>query len=100
MGNTSDKLVITLERDLDGRGGEDRKDLEFDLYIRICEEMLKAILETIRYNNQKNSGEKLRKSGLGSSEKSYIEPLERSNIFAFIGERGTGKTTAVNEFCK
>ena len=100
MGNTSDKLVITLKRDLGGRGGEDRKDLEFDLYIRICEEMLKAILETIRYNNQKNSGEKLRKSGLGSSEKSYIEPLERSNIFAFIGERGTGKTTVVNEFCK
>lgn len=101
MENIRGKLVITLIRDLDDEGAENLKVLEFKLYKRICEEMRKAILETINYNSSRlKSGNKLCKSGLGNSNKSYIAPLERSNIFAFIGERGTGKTTAVNEFCK
>lgn len=90
MENSGGKLIIRLEEAL---GEIDQLDIEFDLYTHIYVEALKAILETIEHN----ALERGENSSKGDRE-NYVVPLERSNIVAFIGGRGAGKTTAINEF--
>lgn len=97
MENLNGKLDITLGEDL---AENEKLDIKFELYIRIYEEALKAVFETIEYNDFWNTGDKEKGKVSSGENKSYIAPLAQSNIIAFMGERGTGKTTAISEFCK
>lgn len=88
-----------LEIRLNGYAEEDVRDwndleIEFLLYAQCYEEALTSILSNIDYNRNTD------KFSFAGMEEEYISPLDSSNIIAFIGRRGSGKTTAVNEFSK
>ena len=75
---------------------------EFPLYRNCYKDGLFAVSRNIAYNR----GEYQEGKALPVNE-CFLEggiphkaEKENNNIFAFIGSRGSGKTTAINEFCK
>ncbi len=80
--------------------------IEYPLYIQCYEEALEAIMQTIEYNAKGREAGKedfncsLKEPVFAGAESGYTECLEKSNIIAFVGDRGGGKTTALNEFCR
>lgn len=80
--------------------------IEYPLYIQCYEEALEAIMQTIEYNAKGREAGKedfncsLKEPVFAGAENEYTECLEKSNIIAFIGDRGGGKTTALGEFCR
>lgn len=92
--------IISKQNGKDNVREDDKLKIEFERYRQCYGEALSAIIKNIQHN-QKDSEKKLKQSAMysGMSE-GYIAPLEESNIFAFVGNRGSGKTTAVNEFCR
>lgn len=99
MAYGQDGLRIILEED-DRAPKRVEKDLklgiEFPLYRGCYAETLKAIFNHIRRHEEWIEDRQRR-----AAEPSFLEEEQPgSNIFAFIGTRGSGKTTAVNEFCR
>ncbi len=74
--------------------------IKFPLYAKCYEDALKAILSNINYNQNSKNDRKDSDNFFIGMEGDYAAPLEKSNIIAFIGDRGSGKTTAVNEFSR
>lgn len=74
--------------------------IEFPLYMQCYREALGAVLSNIAYNKEAYEKRKRQKSAFIGAKEAYTLPLDGSNIIAFIGDRGTGKTTAVNGFCQ
>lgn len=74
--------------------------IEFPLYAKCYEDALKAILNNINYNQNSKKRKKNFETVFVGMEDDYTAPLEESNIIAFVGERGSGKTTVVNEFSR
>ena len=94
-----------LEISLEGYAEEDINEwsklgVEFFLYAQCYEAALDAILSNINYDRSVRRNSDRDKYVFVGSENDYSAPLDKSNIIAFIGGRGTGKTTAVNEFSK
>ncbi len=73
--------------------------VEFPFYMQTYTEALSAILKNISYNQQQYSKKKGEESVFIGAGSEYIE-LDESNIFAFMGDRGSGKTSALYEFCR
>lgn len=68
---------------------ENGMDVDFPMYLSCYEHALKNIIEKVLQNqNRKDERPNL----------FYRE--ENTNIFSFVGERGTGKSTAMENFCK
>lgn len=91
MNEQSKELVIISKEfgdynlnDFNKKGSTESDHIQYPWY----KECYKYALKTIFMNNHKNS----LKSKLPAS------PDNANNIIAFCGERGTGKTTAINEF--
>ena len=88
-------------------GAEECSDLgiNYPLYINCYHEALGAILKNIDLMEEGYSREQIRQKNrnknrfLLRSDISDINCSEFANIIAFIGTRGSGKTTAINEFC-
>lgn len=74
-------------------------DIEFPLYMQSYREALSAILKNISYNQAAHQKKQEQESIFIGAGSEHIN-LDESNIFAFVGERGTGKTTALYEFCR
>ncbi len=91
----TDNLIITLDNE-----GKTRKlqYLQYPLYTRCYREALDAIIRNIDYNKTA-IGRKDQEIDFCETWQKYVEPLAKSNIVTFIGDRGSGKTTAINEFC-
>ncbi len=94
-----------LEIRLKGYGEQEEREwkelqIEFPLYTQCYKDALTAVFSNINYNMcpQKEDGSV--DIAFAGMEKEYSAPLENSNIIAFIGDRGSGKTTALNEFCR
>lgn len=68
--------------------------VEFPFYMQTYTEALGAVLKNISYN-QRMYQEKRRKGSAFIGEGSGFIDLDESNLFAFIGDRGSGKTTAL-----
>lgn len=84
-----------------GRIWTQELDVEFPLYMQSYREALRAVFRNIHYNQKKCSVHEKGCNGMQSFiSGSDSACLDESNIFAFIGGRGTGKTTAINEFCR
>lgn len=89
-GQYKELVIISKEfgnlnvNDFNGKGNTERGHIQYPWYT----ECYIYALKTIFMNNYKNSF----KSNLLAS------PDNANNIIAFFGERGTGKTTAINEF--
>lgn len=88
-----------------GFSEEDYKDwknlgVEFLLYAQCYEETLSAILSNIDHNKSKQKKDDEYSSVYVGMKNEYVSPLDSSNIIAFMGNRGSGKTTAINEFSK
>lgn len=102
MDREYDELIVVGE---DENLYDDLK-IEYPLYKNCYCEALGAILKNIDLveTDAGRAAEKKKKEGrdsclLQSKENGYLYMLH-SNIIAFIGKRGSGKTTAVNEFCR
>lgn len=78
----------------------ERLGIKFPLYAKCYEDALKAILSNINYNQNSKNNKKDSETFFIGMEDNYTAPLEESNIIAFIGDRGSGKTTAINEFSR
>ena len=94
-----------LEIRVAGFSEEDYKDwknlgVEFLLYAQCYEETLSAILSNIDHNKSKQKKDDEYSSVYVGMKNEYVSPLDSSNIIAFMGNRGSGKTTAINEFSK
>ncbi len=94
-----------LEIKVAGFSEEDYKDwknlgVEFLLYAQCYEETLSAILSNIDHNKSKQKKDDEYSSVYVGMKNEYVSPLDSSNIIAFMGNRGSGKTTAINEFSK
>lgn len=79
--------------------------INYPLYINCYYEALGAILKNIDLMEEEHGREQTRQKNrnknrfLLRSDISDINCSEFANIIAFIGTRGSGKTTAINEFC-
>ncbi len=70
----------------------------YTLYLQCYCEALKVILRNINENADRTDGVKCQ-----NREDGFLRNTGRmadSNIIAFVGDRGSGKTTAVSEFCR
>lgn len=103
MKNTKERLVIQFERDYDESKTKKNTScqwnegyqIEYPMYRRHYEDALAAVLNSIESNSlqwAENQGA----HGCGGGK--YGVPLQKSNIIAFTGSRGAGKTTAITEF--
>ncbi len=103
MNNEYDELEIIIEEDLKGC---EELGIVHPLYKNCYCEALGIILKNIELMKvDRQKAEEGRKRGnrdafLFPSEIAGNNYLMHSNIIAFIGKRGSGKTTAVNEFCE
>lgn len=83
-----------LELMLEGQGDDlsIREHVQYPVYLNAHENALRTIfLDTLRSREEE----------LAEKENSfYRHKEEKENIIAFLGERGSGKTTAVEEFCR
>lgn len=83
-----------LELMLEGQGDDlsIREHVQYPAYLNAYENALRTIfLDTLRSREEE----------LAEKENSfYRHKEEKENIIAFLGERGSGKTTAVEEFCR
>lgn len=95
MENTNERIVITFDEECDEQVSWDRFRIEYPMYFRCYKDALKAVLNNIENNDVGKS--KVYAGGYGDDEAKGV-PLYESNIIAFIGQRGSGKTTAINEF--
>ena len=93
---------LGLEIRLEGFEPKEWEKLEvrFPLYVQCYEEALTAILNNIESNSKALEERRNSKIDCGSTKSEFVRPLKESNIIAFMGDRGAGKTTAVNEFCR
>lgn len=98
MENT--RLEIRLQEFGENQEKWEKLGIKFPLYAKCYEEALKAILNNINYNQNSKNEKKNSAVFFAGMENDYTAPLEESNIIAFIGERGSGKTTVVNEFSR
>lgn len=73
-------------------------EVEFPFYMQAYTEALSVILKNISYNREIYQNKQKRCSVFISTGNEYADL--QSNIFALMGERGSGKTTALYEFCK
>ena len=76
---------------------------EFPLYRNCYKDGLFAVSRNIAYNRgEYQEGKKALPVNDYFLEGGIRHKAERenNNIFAFIGSRGSGKTTAINEFCR
>lgn len=79
--------------------------INYPLYINCYSEALGAILKNIDFMEEENKEEQKRQKNRNANQfllrtkNSDINCSEFANIIAFIGTRGSGKTTALNEFC-
>ena len=94
MKSTNERLVITFERNYDEKELKKRFGIEYPMYFQYYEDALTAILKNIESNTIRD------KDAYGSQNENYGMPLHSSNIIAFAGSRGTGKTTALTEFSR
>lgn len=101
MGSKDFKIILD-EYEGSDKAEERAEELgvEFPLYMQCYREALGAVLSNIAYNKEANEKRRGQKSAFIGAKEAYTPPLDGSNIVAFIGDRGTGKTTAVNGFCK
>ncbi len=90
-------LIINLPENLSETENALIKELNilYPLYIQNYEEALFAVLRNIEDNNSNQR----RGSGVLGGAGEELLPLRQSNIIAFTGDRGSGKTTAISEFC-
>lgn len=72
----------------------DSKEIRYPLYKQCYIDALGAIIRNIQYNHQDIE---TRREVQENFRNVY---LRESNVFAFIGSRGSGKTTALEEFCQ
>lgn len=105
MKNTNERLSIIFERDYDenkmeksdlSQWNEEYK-IEYPFYRQYYKDALTAVLKIIKSNA---SGHMEISGGCGCGNGKYGAPLRKSNIIAFTGGRGTGKTTAITEFSR
>lgn len=80
--NDGKKFEIVLD-------AENGMDIEFPMYLSCYEYALKNIIEKILQNQNRKDG-----------KQTAFYREENTNIFSFVGERGTGKSTAMENFCK
>ncbi len=105
-------LKIYLENDIEEHKLKKLKELgiRFPLYSNCYRKALTTILQYIDYNQEKNKeieNTTYYSQGFGNRKYpsrqyqtyNYIQYPDNSNIIAFIGKRGSGKTTALREFC-
>ena len=103
MAYGQDELRIILEedeRDPQRVEKDMRLGIEFPLYRGCYVETLKAISNHIRRHEGWIENRRRRMEEPHIPEAGRLRNNVDSNIFAFIGTRGSGKTTAVNEFCR
>ncbi len=85
--------------------GSNNIKINYPLYINCYCEALGAILKNIDFMEEEYKGEQERRKNRNENQfllrtkSSDINCSEFANIIAFIGTRGSGKTTALNEFC-
>lgn len=90
MGEKFKELELTLE----GQGDDPsiREYVQYPAYLNAYENALRTIfLDTLRIREEERTKKE-------NSFYRYKE--EKENIIAFLGERGSGKTTAMEEFCR
>lgn len=95
------RLEIRLEEfSADEEKRLEKLGIKFPLYVKCYEDALKAILSSINYNQNSKKRKMNSDTFFVGMENGYAAPLEESNIIAFIGDRGSGKTTVINEFSR
>lgn len=94
MGRT--KIYVVLPEYI-----EEAKKLEvkYPLYMQCYKDALTTVLDNIETNNEIKDNRKNRKNYHGNGGEQEFFAVD-NNIIAFIGGRGSGKTTAVTEFCE
>lgn len=96
MGSTKGKLSITFEGSYNEKELAEQFNIEYPMYFQYYGEALKAVLENIEDNALEDTGKNAEIYGCRDGK--YGVPLYKSNIIAFAGIRGAGKTTAITEF--
>lgn len=96
MKKIKERLSITFDRECDEELLRDRSIVEYPMYLRCYKDALKAILKNIENNVLDENRNTATVYGYRDGE--YGVPLHESNILAFLGKRGSGKTTVLREF--
>lgn len=100
MGRTDEEVKVILE-DLNesARGMEEAESGVSHLrFYRNCySEALNVIMDNLSAQEARHSGQRRETSRFGEVPED-VSSAKNSNIIAFIGKRGSGKTTAINEF--
>lgn len=94
MDNREERLHITFEREDGKKELIEQFNIDYSMYYQYYEDALKAVLKNIDRNTLRDA-EKI--SGIYGNDRHGI-PLHENNIIAFMGQRGSGKTTAITEF--
>lgn len=97
--NTDSRLRIIIEEH-QYKEEKEKFGVQYPLYMQCYKDALSAILQNIQYNELADSVGKYGENSFWGEKEGYVAPLDESNIITFIGNRGSGKTTAINEFCR
>lgn len=101
MGNTDEEVKVLLEglsEITESMDGEDLEVRHLRFYKNCYSEALNVILEQLSCNELER--DERRKASFHFGEVlEDANSAQNSNIIAFIGRRGSGKTTAIREFC-